>query len=197
MYDYSGETVEIGEKIMAYETKKLLMASGGGFLIAALIISGFVWTGMLPVADAKGLLIIRVKDAPAELNELWLEIGAVQVHREGWGNETWKNISVIATEPFDLLLLENVSTVLAAGELPVGDYTEIRFQIVNAWANVTENPHQTLNVVANGWVMVKVQFTIEEAPVTSVLIDIEANEEPILNANLLMPVAEATVDHIG
>jgi len=181
---------------MAYETKKLTMAAGGGFLIAVLIISSFVWTGMLPVTEAKGLLIIKVKDAPVELNELWLNISAVRVHREGWGNETWKEIAV-ATEPFDLLELSNISTVLAAGELPVGNYTEIRFQIVDAWANTTENSHQSLNIVAHGWVMVKVHFTIEDAPVTSVLIDIEVNEKPILNANLLMPVAKATVDYIG
>jgi len=180
---------------MAHETKKLVIGAAGGFLIAVLIISGFVWTGMLPVTEAKGLLIIRVKDAPAELNELWLNISAVRVHREGWGNETWKEIPVV-TELFDLLLLRNVSTVLAAGELPVGNYTEIRFRIVNAWANTAENPHQPLNVVANGWVMVKVHFAIEEAPITSVLIDIEVNEEPILNANKLMPVAKATVDYI-
>lgn len=182
---------------MVYETKKLFMAVTGGFLIAVLIISGFVWTGMLPVTEAKGLLIISVKDAPVELNELWLNISAVQVHREGGGNETWKDIPVVATEPFNLLLLQNVSKVLAAGELPVGNYTEIRFHIVNAWANTTENPQQPLNVVAHGWVMVKVHFTIKEAPVTSVLIDIEVNEEPILNANILMPVVKATVDYTG
>ena len=180
---------------MAYESKKLVMAAGGGFLIAVLIISSFVWTGMLPITEATGMLIINVKDAPAELNELWLNISAVKVHRKGWGNETWKNISVVATE-FDLLTLENVSTVLAAGELPVGNYTEIRFQIVNAWANTTEKEHQPLNVVANGWVMVKIHFTIEETSVTSVLVDIEVNEEPILNANILMPVVKATVDQI-
>ncbi|NIR87829.1 DUF4382 domain-containing protein [Candidatus Bathyarchaeota archaeon] len=181
---------------MAYETRKLVMGAAGGFLIAALIISGFLWSGMLPITEAKGMLIIEVKDDPAELNELWLNISTVRVHREGEGNETWKEIPVIATEPFDLLRLRNVSTVLAAGELPVGDYTEIRFQIFNAWANTTENQNQTLNVVANGWVMVKVHFTIEEVPVTSVLVDIEVNEDPILNASTLMPVAKATVDYI-
>lgn len=181
---------------MAYEAKKLVMAVLGGLLIAVLIISGFVWTGTLPVTKVKGMLIINVKDAPAELNELWLNISTVRVHREGWGNETWKEIPVVLNE-FELMQLRNVSTVLAAGELPEGNYTEIRFQIFNAWANTTENEHQPLNVVANGWVMVKVHFTIEEPPVISVvLIDIDVNEEPILNTNILMPVAKASVDYI-
>jgi len=177
---------------MAYETKKLVMAVAGGILIAILIISGFVWTGMLPITEAKGLLIVRVKDDPTELNELWLNISAVQVHRKGWGNETWKKIPVVLNE-FDLLQLRNVSTVLAAGKLPMGNYTEIRFQIVDAWANITGNPHQPLNITAP-WVMLKINFTIEEDSVTSVMIEIDVKEEPIFSAGILMPVAKATID---
>jgi len=124
---------------MAYETKKLVMAVAGGILIAILIISGFVWTGMLP------------------------------------------------------LQLRNVSTVLAAGKLPMGNYTEIRFQIVDAWANITGNPHQPLNITAP-WVMLKINFTIEEDSVTSVMIEIDVKEEPIFSAGILMPVAKATID---
>jgi len=179
---------------MLYETRKLGMSATGGLLIAFLIISGVVLTGILPTTSAKGLLIINVKDDPAKLNELWLNISAVKVHRAGEGNETWKSIPIVATDPFDLLLLENVSTVLAAGELPVGNYTEIRLQIANAWANTTENSHQPLKVVANGWMKLKIHFTIEDTPVTSVLIDIDVNEQPILSSGKLHPVAKVTVD---
>jgi len=101
---------------MIYETRKLAMSAAGGLLIAILIISSVVLTGILPITGAKGLLIINVKDDPATLEELWLNISAVQVHRAGGGNETWKDISVVATA-FDLLLLEDVSTVLAGGQI--------------------------------------------------------------------------------
>lgn len=180
---------------MIYEARKLAMSAAGGLLIAILIISGVVLTGILPITGAKGLLIINVKDDPATLEELWLNISAVQVHRAGGGNETWKDIPLVATDPFDLLLLEDVSTVLAAGELPVGKYTEIRFNITDAWANTTENPHQSLNITAP-WVMVKVHFTIEETPVTTILIDIDVNEQTILSSGNLHPVAKATVDYV-
>ena len=181
---------------MIYEAKKMAMSATGGLLIAVLIISSVVLTDIQPTTGAKGLLIINVKDDPAKLEELWINISAVKVHRAGEGNETWTDIPVIATDPFDLLLLEEVSTVLAAGELPVGNYTEIRFRIANAWANTTENSHQPLDIVANGWMMVKIHFTIEETPVTSVLIDIEVNEQPILSSGKLHPVVKATVDYV-
>jgi len=178
---------------MLYETRKLAMSAAGGLLIAVLIISGVVLMGILPLTGAKGLLIINVKDDPAKLEGLWLNISAVKVHRAGGGNETWKDISVVATTPFDLLRLKDVSTVLAAGELPVGNYTEIRFSIINAWANTTEKPYQPLNVTAP-WVMVKVHFTIEDTSITSILIDIDVKEQSILSSGNLNPVAKATVD---
>ena len=179
---------------MAYEAKKLFMAVAGGFLVAVLIISGFVWTGMLPVTEAKGLLIINVKDDPAELKELWLNISAVRVHREGGGNETWYNVAVVEDERFDLLTLNETEKVLAVEELLVGNYTEIRFYIADAWANITgETELKPLQLTAP-WVMVKIHFTIEEDSATSVVIDIEVNERPILESGKLIPVAKATVE---
>ena len=142
-----------------------------------------------------GQLVVNVKDAPASLDELFLSIDGVQVHRQGWGNETWKNITVFTTEPFDLLKLNETSAVLATGELPVGNYTEIRFHIAGAWATINGTTNQPLEITC-GWVMVKFNFTIEEAPVTEIVIDIEVNPEPIISARILLPVAHATVEYV-
>jgi hypothetical protein len=177
---------------MAYETKKLVMAVAGGILIAILIISGFVWTGMLPITEAKGLLIVRVKDDPTELNELWLNISAVQVHRKGGGNETWYNVTVVI-DTFDLLKLNDTDKVLAVEDLQVGNYTEIRFYIANASANITGEAELKPLQLTAPWVMVKIYFTIEEDSVTSVVIDIDVNKRPILESGNLIPVARATV----
>ena len=184
---------------MAFDPKKVGMAAAGGILIAVLIISGFVWTGTLPSAvppaEAKGTLIVRVKDAPAELLELWLNISYVQVHRKGGGNETWKNITVVA-ERFDLLSLrDGISTVLAFGELPEGNYTEIRFYVYHAEANITgEIQLKPLQIVANGKLMVKHSFfSITEDSVTDIEIDVNIEPiEPILHAGILRPVAKVT-----
>lgn len=177
---------------MAYEKSNLMKSALAGFLVASLIIGGMMSAGILPTVEAKGLLVINVKDAPAKLEELWLNISAVQVHRKGGGNETWKNITIV-TERFDLLQLENISTVLAVAELTVGNYTEIRFHIVYAEANITgETQLKPLNITAP-WVMVKQSFfTIENDKVTTVEIHVEVNEEPILRAGILLPVATVT-----
>jgi hypothetical protein len=151
----------------------------------------------LPVAQAGGVLIINVKDAPAdELEEVFILIDQVLVHGKGGGNETWQEIPVVATDPFDLLLLEDTSTVLAVGELPIGNYTEIRLHVVKANATINGEPDIPLRVVANGWLKVKVHFTLADAPVTSVTIDIDVNPNPIVNAKMLHPVVKAEVNYI-
>lgn len=176
---------------MAYNNRKLALGTLGGFLIAVLIIAGFVWMAFLPMSQARGLLVIKIKDAPAALEELWLTIDAVKVHREGCGNETWYDISVVEREPFDLLSWTDVSLVLAVDELLVGNYTEIRFHIADAKATIDGNS-KALGITTE-WVMVKVLFKIQETPVTAVTIDINVQAEPILNTEILMPVATASV----
>ena len=184
---------------MAYEKKNITIGAVAGVLMAALIISGLLWAGVVPpltspLTEEKGFLVMKVKDDPVALQELWLKIDAIKVHRKGYGNETWTNITVIETDPFDLLSLHNASLVLAAGELPVGNYTEIRFHVVEAWANTTQEPYKPLDITTP-WVMVKQSFfTIEEEPVTTVMIDITVNEQPIIHAGKLIPVAKAEVE---
>ena len=181
---------------MAYEKKNTLIGAVAGISIAALIISGILWAGVVPSlpTEEKGFLVIKVKDDPVALQELWLQIDEVRVHRKGYGNKTWTNITVIQEEAFDLLSLSNASLVLAVGDLPVGNYTEIRFHVVDAWANTTQEDHKPLNITTP-WVMVKQSFfTIKVAPVTEVMIEITVNEQPIINAGKLIPVAKAEVE---
>ena len=49
--------------------------------------------------------------------------------------------------------------------------------------------------ITTPWVMVKQSFfTIREAPVTEVMIDVTVNEQPIIQAGKLIPVAKAEVE---
>jgi hypothetical protein len=155
----------------------------------------------LPVVQAKSLLVIKVKDAPAELQELFIEIDEVRVHRvleEEDGESPWLNVTVHQTDPFDLLLLEDFAIVLATSELPVGEYTEIRLHVQSAYANISDQEELVpLRVVANGWLMVKANFTLGEKNVTTVVVDIQVNETPIIRAKILHPVVKATVEAEG
>lgn len=180
---------------MVNNDRKLAMGGLGGVLIAVMIIASFAWIGYLPTVQATGHLVVKVKDAPAELEELWLTIDAAKVHRKGGGNATWYNISVVQTDPFDLLILTDFSIVLATQELLVANYTEIRLHITeaNAIINGTFTP---LNITTE-WMMVKTHFEIRDSQVTALTLDIDINENPILNANILMPVdiADVTVEY--
>jgi hypothetical protein len=200
------QRAEIGVKIdegkgMAYNVTRVALFGVIGLLLAASIIVTVQFIPILeepPLPEAGGILIIKVTDAPAEeLEELFLRIDNVLVHKAGGDeNETWKDVSVIETESFDLLrLVEDTSIILAVGDLPTGNYTEIRLHVDNATA-IIDGVEEPLTVVANGWLKVKVHFTIEEAPVTSVTVDIEVNPEPIVNARILHPVVKADVKYI-
>ncbi|MCW4037785.1 MAG: DUF4382 domain-containing protein [Candidatus Bathyarchaeota archaeon] len=170
-----------------------------GLILAASIILAVQFIPILeepPIAEAGGMLIINVTDAPAEeLEELFLRIDEVLVHKAG-GDETWMDIAVMETEPFDLLLLVDTSMNLAVGDIPTGKYTEIRIHVDNANATIDGVEELPLSIVANGWLKVKVHFTIEEASVTSVTVDIEVNPEPIVNARILHPVVKADVKYV-
>jgi len=89
---------------MAYEKKNIIIGGVAGVLMAALIISGLLWAGVVPSlpTEEKGFLVIKVKDDPVALQELWLQIDAVRVHRKGYGNETWTNITLIGRESYQL-----------------------------------------------------------------------------------------------
>lgn len=199
---------------MAYSISKVLLFGVIGLLLATSIIITVQFLPILedpffddpltpdvPVAQAGGVLIINVKDAPADdLQEVFLLIDQVLVHGKGGGNETWTEIPVIETDPFDLLLLEDTSLILAVGELAEGNYTEIRLHVINANATINGESDIPLRIMPNstpdGWLKVKVHFTIADAPVTSVTIDIDVNPNPIVNAKKLTPVVKAEVDYI-
>jgi len=210
---------------MAYDLRKLTIFGAVGFLLAtSIILSVQLYTPFMPIvteggkgpasqsqepssqsqgptsqSEAKSLLVIKVKDAPAMLKALFLKIDGVRVHRggKGEGEGPWMNVTVVATEPFDLLTLRDVATVLAAEELPVGNYTEIRLHVVSANATIDGEKVPLKIRPETGWLMVKIHFTLEEQGVTTILIDIDVNEEPIIHAKILTPVVKATVEKIG
>ena len=207
---------------MAYDLRKLTIFGAVGFLLATSIILAMQLSmPFMPIAteggkgpasqsqepssqsqgptsqsEAKSLLVIKVKDAPAMLKELFLQIDGVRVHREGKGEEEgpWMNVTVVASSPFDLMKLRDVATVLAASELPAGNYTEIRLHVVDAYATINGTSGIPLKIrPETGWLMVKIHFTLNY-PVTTILIDIDVNEEPIIHAKILTPVVKATVE---
>jgi len=180
-------------KIRASNMKRTACFGILGMLLATSMIFAVQF---LPIFNATGLLIVKVKDAPAELEELWLQIDGVNVHRSGGGS--WMDVTVVETDPFDLMILTDFATVLATEELPIGSYTEIRFHVTDAYATIGGETGIPLEIQpSTGWFMVKTQFTLEEEGVTTIIIDIDVNDTPIVNTRKLHPVVKATVEEIG
>jgi hypothetical protein len=72
---------------------------------------------------------------------------------------------------FDLLKLNNVTKELAINEIPVGNYTKIRMQIVSANATLADGTVFTLNV-PSGHMDIHIFFEIEPGKTTTLIIDI-------------------------
>jgi len=117
-----------------------------------------------------GTLVVKVTDAPVpDLEHLNLTINKVEVSNE---TGSWKSLPISGGSLyFDLLKLRNVTKDLAIGEIPVGNYTKIRMQIVTANATLSDGSTLTLNVPP-GHIDIQVHFEIKPGKTTSLIIDI-------------------------
>ncbi|UCE29763.1 MAG: DUF4382 domain-containing protein [Candidatus Bathyarchaeota archaeon] len=161
---------------MAHDARKTFFYGATGVLIAVLIIAAVVSSPMIslhffpPVKADTGVLTVKVTDAPVpDLKHLNLTIDGVEVKNE---TGSWTSIPILSgEESFDLLELENVTRDLAIGELPAGNYSKIRMQIVSANATLMDDTNFSLNVPP-GHTDIHVRFEIEAGNTTSLIIDI-------------------------
>ena len=158
---------------MAYDFKRIFLYGGVGVLAAVLIIAAVFSPMIFPIfqVEAKtGTLIVKVTDAPVpDLRHLNLTINKVEVCNKT-GN--WKTLPILGgTSYFDLLTLENVIMDLSVSEMPIGNYTKIRMQIVKANATLADGRIITLNV-PSGHIDINIAFEIKPKKTTSLIIDI-------------------------
>jgi hypothetical protein len=153
-----------------YSQKKILAYGGTGVVVAVLMIAALVSPTLFPVEAKTGTLIVKVTDSPVpDLQHLNLTINKVEVSNET-GN--WVNLPISGGSLyFDLLKLQNVTKDLAIGNMPVGNYTKIRMQIITANATLSDGTTMTLNVPPNH-IDIQVHFEIKPGKTTSLLIDI-------------------------
>ena len=154
---------------MAFGKRKLGLPIAAG-LLAAITIIVFVFASGVPlpsmennpsVGDNQGSLTVLLMDAPVEVDELWINVTGVEVHKvmeeaevEEEGEEendadSWVSIDLSGAEPheivFDLLKYridnegENSLLLnLASGYTAEGDYNKIRITVYNATAKYYE-----------------------------------------------------------
>lgn len=173
-----------------------------GVLVAALIIAGIMIAGVtipslrLPTFTPNtGTLIIKLTDAPVDLEHLNITIDSVLAQRVGNNTETWENLTFIegvSEVYFDLLTLRDVTMDLSITEIPSGNYTMIKMHIKTANATYVGGGNVTLTVPSE-YVRVIVHFEVKRGEETTVLIDMVPDWVAISKSNRLRPVLKATV----
>ena len=139
-----------------------------------------------------GTLNVMIKDATVDLSKLEVTIENLEVHSQenGWTNIPFKD--EVQSVQFDLLLLEDISKDLATTQIPIGNYTKLRFQVTEATATYSDGTTDNLNVPSDK-IDVIVHFEVKEGATTNVLIDMTADFVAISSTHNLRPVLKATV----
>jgi len=112
--------------------KRVGFYAAGGVMVAVLIIAGVFLSGVqFPGIGGveSGILVVLLKDAPANLSSLYVTIDSFSVQST---EEAWVNIPFSNGESevyFDLLALYDVTMELADAKIPAGDYTKMRMTI--------------------------------------------------------------------
>jgi hypothetical protein len=187
---------------MAEDIRHVGIYGAAGILVAVLVIAGIVTSGInfpslrLPsIVSERGTLVIKLTDAPVDLENLFVNISRLEAHRVG-DNETWMDLSFVNGTSWvyvDILALENVTMDLSITEISPGNYTKLRMFVTSANAIFTNGDPPEELIVPSEKIDVIVHFEIKAGETTKLLIDMQADWVAISNSSRLRPVLKATI----
>ena len=123
-----------------------------------------------------GLLEIRVTDAPApEISAVYLTVSGVEVHRSGQGD--WETI-VAGPQTFELLHLRGIEEVLGSAGVPVGRFTQVRLEVLQAEAVIGGRAESAM--VSSGEVKLVGAFEVKPNEKTVLTLDFDAERSVIV-----------------
>lgn len=198
---------------MEVKSKTVGLRLAAGVAIAVVIIVAVFASGVqLPstvvpndgIHKDMGQLTVLLMDAPVEVDELWITISNLSVHKVGDNDGEWIQIDFSAlTEKltFDLLQYQNNETLdLAQVQLEVGSYNKIRMNVTDANATYyrvdnegTEYNEIVSLKVPSSHIDVITKFNITQTEDVVVLIDMQPDWVSISNSNNLRPVLKAEI----
>jgi hypothetical protein len=201
---------------MENKSRAIGLRVAAGVLIAITIIIAVFASGVqLPSTQTSstqletGRLTVLLKDAPVEVDELWITVTGLEIHRVGEDDGGWLPIDFSALTDeltFNLLEYQDDKVLpLADVEIPTGNYTKIRMSVTEAEAwyylEVDENgdPIDDESIdkvelkVPSGRIDVITKFNITAAENVVVLIDMQPDWVSINKSNNLRPVLKASV----
>ncbi len=174
--------------------RKAVAFGAAGVVIAVLIIAGFMASGLMPWLQNRGTLVVKLTDAPVELEHLDVTITSLSVQKSNENSEDggWVSLPFIegkTSVPVDILALQGITQDLSATDLTAGTYTKIRMDISTAKATYADQTIVDL-IVPPGHIDVIVHFEIMAGGTTTLLVDMTGH---ISETNNLTPVLKAVV----
>jgi hypothetical protein len=150
-------------------------------VIAMLVVSG---VAIEDFSGSNGTPSIQVTDTPVSgISHIYLNVSSIEL--QGGGNSS---VSFpVKDGSFDLLSLVNVTMLLGTSQVPVGNYTMIRFNITSAVATIG-GTNSSLTV-PSGQVKVPLLFSVSAGKTTTVVLDVTADMTNISASGNLRPVA--------
>ena len=158
-------------------------------------------TGIL---GQSGVLNVYLTDAPPaspQFKYLLINVSSIVLSYQGNISTTspmnqWMyNLSSAAGTNVNLTSLVNSKVLLGASKVPVGNITKITFEISGARAYFTDGNSTQLKVVANGKLMLPINFTVNANGVSDLTVDITPNSIHLSHGStpVLTPVVHVTV----
>lgn len=191
---------------MAVSKKKIGLYTIAGIASAIIIIFSIFASG-IPIPPSsnnqgqpesqKGTLTVSIKDAPVDLQSLWLTVDSIYVQNAQ--DSKWTELTLAANPPvtFDLLTLKDASLKLSQDSITAGSYTKIRLDVTSATATYTDNKgalrtNEELKV-PSGHIDIITSFQVGDNQVTGLLIDMQPDTAAISQSGNFRPVIKMTV----
>ncbi len=156
------------------------------------------------ILGSTGVLNIYLTDAPPAnplFDYLLLNVSSVVLMYTGnmsanVQNHEWiYNVPSTSGTDVNLTKLVNNKILLGATEVPAGNVSEIIFNINGARAFFNDGSSSMLKIVANGKLMIPIQFTVNASGTSDLTVDITPNSIHLSHGNtpVLTPVVHVTV----
>jgi hypothetical protein len=156
--------------------------------VRLIILAGFLTLGGCEDPDKRdfeGILLIKLVDAPAFLEELNIVFRRVEIHRAGFSNDVgWRVVSEDIVHQDILLLRNGISRELVSAVVPEGSYDKIRilFGISSLMRDGVTASVEIPTTMQSGYT-IDHPFEVVESRTSGITFDFDASRSVKVNAS--------------
>lgn len=170
--------------------------------IAAVLIVIILGAGIYYYFTLPATVRLLMKDPPVEaydpsVSHIWITFSSMQMHQIRSGGDSWINLTATNAVTIDLLAILNTTKNLGPFGIPAGNYTEMRFSVSSAKAEIT-GVNATLTISSGAQTGLKVpiigKLNLAANQSATITIDISVDSSLVKTLNgMLVPSIKATV----